>query len=152
MVNSAARATCWDGYVPLCCLSTQFYYINSADDKSVYRQQGLPGEMSRTVHNVIPEGVLHQKVKYFVAKVIRHSVSCWVSCQSIGKNQSFVLLVQKLPGELMIKCERYTHGQSPDAHLFTYCVKISWIEVRKVVSVLTEGKAEFSNFKVNRII
>ena len=40
LVNSAARATCWDCQISLCCLSTHFNYTNSTD-QLVYRQQGL---------------------------------------------------------------------------------------------------------------
>lgn len=79
--------------------------------------------MSRTVHNVIPGDVLQQKVKYFIMKVIKGSDNHCVSCHSIATNQSLVLLMEKLTGELMIKCDRYTHGQSPDTQLFALCEK-----------------------------
>jgi len=68
----------------------------------------------------MPGGVLHQKIKYFVMKVVRGSVNHWVSCQSIATNQSFLLLMQKLAGKLMIKCARYAHGL---IHSISLCVK-----------------------------
>lgn len=75
--------------------------------------------MSRMAPNVVPGGILNQKGKYFVMKVIKSSIHHWVSCQFFGKNQSFVLLMQKLSGELTIKCDNLARQDLP---IFIYFI------------------------------